>query len=155
MRFLCDAMLGRLARWLRAAGHDALLARDAQQDRDLLETAAQEDRVLLTLDRALAGRRAGQGRVLLLGSERIEAQARELRRRLGVDWLHDPFSRCVVDNAPLRPASAEEVAGLPRKVRGIGGPVARCPLCQRLYWAGDHHHRMRERLERWQAEGGE
>ena len=77
MRFLCDAMLGRLARWLRAAGHDALLARDAQQDRDLLETAAQEDRVLLTLDRALAGRRAGQGRVLLLGSERIEAQARE------------------------------------------------------------------------------
>ncbi|MGC9369983.1 MAG: Mut7-C RNAse domain-containing protein [Paracoccaceae bacterium] len=155
MRFLCDAMLGRLARWLRAAGHDTRLAGGAERDGDLLEAAAREDRILLTLDRGLAGRRAGQGRVLLLGSERIEAQARELRRRLAVDWLHAPFTRCVVDNALLRPANAEEVATLPRKLRAIGGPVARCPLCQRLYWAGDHHHRMRERLERWQAEGAE
>lgn len=145
-------MLGRLARWLRAAGHDTRLADDAAQDRQLLETAARENRILLTLDRGLAGRRAGKGRALLLHSERIEAQARELRRRLGVDWLHAPFSRCVVDNTPLRPASAEEVAVLPRKVRDIGGAVAKCPLCHRLYWAGDHHRRMRERLKRWQEE---
>jgi len=154
MRFLCDAMLGRLARWLRAAGHDTRLADDAADDRHLLQAAAQEDRLLLTLDRRLAGRGAGTGEVVLLHSERVAEQARDLRRRLGVDWLHDPFSRCVVDNTPLRPARPEEVAALPAKVRRLGGPVAKCPRCQRLYWPGDHHRRMRARLETWQGEGG-
>jgi uncharacterized protein with PIN domain len=28
MRFLCDAMLGGLAKWLRAAGYDTYYARD-------------------------------------------------------------------------------------------------------------------------------
>lgn len=154
MRFLCDVMLGRLARWLRAAGHDALLADDAEEDRRLLDMAAEEGRILLTLDRRLARRRAAPGRVVLLHSESVAEQASELRRGLGVDWLRAPFSRCVVDNTLLRPAGAEEVAALPEKVRALGGPVSECPLCHRLYWPGDHHRRMRERLESWQEGGG-
>jgi uncharacterized protein with PIN domain len=154
MRFLCDAMLGRLARWLRAAGHDTRLADEADDDRHLLEIAVREGRILLTLDRRLAGRKAGAGRVVLLHSESVAEQAGELRRGLGVDWLRDPFSRCVVDNTPLRPAGAEQVATLPEKVRALGGPVAECPHCHRLYWPGDHHRRMRERLESWQQGGG-
>ncbi|WP_212524731.1 Mut7-C RNAse domain-containing protein [Actibacterium sp. MT2.3-13A] len=150
MRFLCDAMLGRLARWLRAAGHDTRLAGDAEDDRQLLATAAAEERIVLTRDRGLAARRAGRGRVFLLHGDAIGAQARELRRDLGLDWLHDPFSRCVVDNAPLRAARPEEAAGLPPGPRETGGPVARCPVCGRLYWVGDHHRRMRRRLEGWQ-----
>ena len=152
MKFLCDAMLGRLARWLRAAGHDARFADCADDDRHLLESAIEEGRILLTRDRGLAERKSARGRVLLLQSETVSMQARELKRRLGVDWLYDPFTRCIVDNTPLRVATPEEAAALPGKVRGYGEPFASCPMCRRVYWAGDHHQRMRRRLESWQKE---
>lgn len=50
-RFFCDDHLRRLARWLRAAGYDAAWER-AIDDRALLARCRDEDRVLLTLDRA-------------------------------------------------------------------------------------------------------
>ncbi|WP_343081047.1 Mut7-C RNAse domain-containing protein [Ostreiculturibacter nitratireducens] len=150
--FLCDAMLGRLARWLRAAGHDALLADEESDDAKLLNVAANERRLLLTRDRRMAERNAARGRILVLRAETTEGQARELKRELGIDWLHAPFSRCVVDNTPLRPATEKETAALPAKVRTLGGPVRACPTCGRVYWTGDHHRRMRERLEDWNGD---
>lgn len=152
MKVLCDAMLGRLARWLRAAGHDTRLAGEAEVDRDILETAIDEGRILLTRDVGFAERKAAKGRLLVLQSEGVEDQARELKRRLAVDWLHAPFSRCVMDNAVLRPARAEEIATLPQDVRDLAGTVTACPICGRLYWAGDHHRHMRDRLETWAKE---
>lgn len=149
MRFLCDAMLGRLARWLRAAGHDVRLADGAEEDRDLLTIAAEDGRILLTRDRRLAERNAARGRVFVLDSEALAEQVHALKRGLGVDWLEAPFSRCVVDNTPLRVASPQETATLPGKVRDLGGAVFVCPTCGRLYWAGDHHRHMRDRLEDW------
>ena len=52
MRFLCDAMLGGLAKWLRAAGYDAYYAREGTDvsDRSLTAKALAERRVLLTSD---------------------------------------------------------------------------------------------------------
>jgi hypothetical protein len=37
---------------------------------------------------------------------------------------------------------------LPEGVRGLPGPVRRCPQCGRLYWEGSHVRRMRTALER-------
>src|SRR5215208_6379836 len=50
VRFLCDAMLGGLAKWLRAAGYDAYYAREGTDvsDRTLTAKALRERRVLLT-----------------------------------------------------------------------------------------------------------
>jgi Mut7-C RNAse domain len=52
VRFLCDAMLGGLAKWLRAAGYDVYYAREGTDvsDRTLTAKALQEGRVLLTSD---------------------------------------------------------------------------------------------------------
>jgi uncharacterized protein with PIN domain len=47
--FACDAMLGGLARWLRAAGYDAIWKPDIS-DWDLIRSARYEDRTLLTSD---------------------------------------------------------------------------------------------------------
>jgi uncharacterized protein with PIN domain len=41
VRFACDAMLGGLARWLRAAGYDATWRVDID-DGDLIQQAAQQ-----------------------------------------------------------------------------------------------------------------
>src|SRR5438105_626949 len=48
-RFACDAMLGGLARWLRAAGYDATW-RAGIADWDLIRQARDEGRILLTSD---------------------------------------------------------------------------------------------------------
>ncbi len=55
MRFLVDACAGhRLAEWLRGQGHNVAESRDLGPDpgdRALLELAAVEDRVLVTMDK--------------------------------------------------------------------------------------------------------
>lgn len=151
MKLLCDEMLARLGRWLRAAGYDTLIAANKTDDRDLLETARADGRVLVTRDRALAGRGKGRVRSVLLEGDGVTAQADELRRRLGIDWWRDPFSRCVVDNTPLEAALPPETDGIPRAARARGGPFSTCPTCGRLYWEGSHHKRMAARLKGWQG----
>lgn len=54
MRFLVDRCAGRrLAEWLRAQGHEVLESRSLGRDpgdRDLLETATRQNRILVTID---------------------------------------------------------------------------------------------------------
>ena len=148
MRLLCDAMLARLARWLRAAGYDTEL-RSEGTDHDLIECCRAEERVLVTRDRHLA-RYAGAGsRTVLLVAETVDAQARSLAQTLDIDWMLDPFSRCLVDNVPLQPASNEDRTRLPERARGLAGPFRVCPHCGRLYWPGSHVRRMQRQLEHW------
>lgn len=150
-RFVCDVMLARLARYLRAAGYDTLLAAGHERDADLAACAAAEGRWLLTLDRQILEHKAGQGRVLLLGHGTVEEQARHLAAELNLDWLVRPFSRCLVDNRLLLPAPAERLDDVPALVRASETAFMLCPDCGRVYWAGSHHRRMQAALAAWRA----
>lgn len=152
MRLLCDEMLKGVARWLRAAGYDVAIVTEGAHDDDLLARAAAENRLLLTCDRRLAERAGPDAMVVVLGTESFDGAAGELRDRLRVDWLHAPFTRCLLDNAPLIPAHEEDVAKLRATTRQGGGPITRCPHCGRLYWPGSHVRRMPAKLARAQAE---
>ncbi len=155
MKFLCDEMLHGLARWLRAAGYDTEIAADARRDAALLARARAEERILLTRDRALAAAAGGAVPALLLGEAGLDDTARHLSAVLGVDWQHAPFSRCLVDNAPLAAAPAEDWQRVPQRSRAGGGDLRSCPACGRLYWTGGHVRRMRERLAGWSRRNGE
>ena len=148
MRLLCDEMLAGLARWLRAAGHDAALGPPRTSDRALVELARAENRLLLTRDRTLP--HLAPDLVMLL-PEPLEAQAELLARRLGLNWREAPFTRCLVDNTPLAPASAQALATLPAQTTRLPGPFSTCPVCRRLYWPGSHVRRMAARLNGWAA----
>jgi uncharacterized protein with PIN domain len=150
VRLLCDEMLRGLGRWLRAAGHDTLIARGGTSDLDLLAFARAEGRILLTCDRELARLAGGDPQVVALATEAPDPAAGELSARLGIDWLAAPFSRCLLDNAALRPASERQTEGVPKTAREREGPLLACPECGRVYWPGSHVRRMRARLERWQ-----
>jgi hypothetical protein len=150
MRFLCDRMLVRLGRWLRAAGHDTAIAAAEEADGALIARARAEARTLLTCDRRLKREGAPNDPwVMLLATGAPDAAARELAARLAVDWQAAPFTRCMLDNAVLRPADAAEAARVPDGVPD--GPVMACPACGRLYWPGSHLRRMRRRLADWQG----
>ncbi len=151
MRWLCDRMLERLARWLRAAGHDAASAPEGAPDAELMRMAEREERILLTRDRALAARPGGL--VLLIeGEDGAEAEALDLgRKRPELDWRLAPFTRCLMDNALLGPALPGDLARMPGKAQALEGPFRICPACGRLYWPGSHVKRMSARLDRFAA----
>ncbi len=149
VRLICDEMLLRLGRWLRAAGYDTAIAESGADDAALLARCAAEERVLVTRDRQLATRAEAFVPVLLLAEDTIDEQARALAAMLGIDWQCAPFTRCVIDNAVLDPAPPEAMGEVPPRSREAGGTLLRCPACGRLYWPGGHVRRMRERLTAW------
>ena len=151
IRFLCDGMLARLCRRLRAAGYDTEIAGPDDHDGGLLARAIDQGRLLLTCDRKMAERRSASGHVVVLPSNGLDGTARALMDRVPVDWLRDPFSRCLIDNARLRPANPRELCRLPPRARDIGSEeIFVCPVCDRIYWPGSHVRRMHEQLRRWQ-----
>jgi uncharacterized protein len=151
VRFLCDEMLVRLGRWLRAAGHDTLIASPGDLDVELIARAEEESRILLTRDRALLERASGNS-LALIWPDKVPDQAILLRQRLGLDWLAAPFTRCLVDNCLLE--ESKPGADIPQAARMLPGPFRHCPCCGRDYWPGSHVRRMMERLAVWnRAEG--
>lgn len=149
MRLLCDEMLRGLGRWLRAAGYDTAIAEEGSSDRDLLSRAAAEDRVLLTRDRHLAAIAPKNVRLVLFSHGSMDEDACALRETLGIDWRRAPFTRCLIDNALLRPTEACQAEAVPEKALALGGPLRACPVCGRVYWLGSHVRRMEARLATW------
>jgi uncharacterized protein with PIN domain len=144
-RFLVDAMLGRLARWLRYLGYDTVY--DAENPDDVLaRRALAEGRVLLTRDRGLLERWRPPDAVLVQG-DRPAHQLRQVVRELGLGWREPRGARCTLCNEPLKPDEADEAAGRvpPYVHRRHAGSFTRCPKCGRFYWPGTHAERM-ERL---------
>jgi uncharacterized protein with PIN domain len=139
-------MLRGLGRWLRAAGYDTAVAEGGGTDAEIIARCAAESRTLITRDRHLEARGQGRVPVVRLAEDSIEAQGRALRSALNIDWEYAPFTRCLVDNAPLDPASPEMAAQVPPDSRAAGGPLRLCPECRRLYWPGGHVRRMQARL---------
>jgi len=144
MRFLCDEMLVRLARLLRAAGYDTYLASGGEPDAALLRLAREEGRILLTRDKQLA---ADAPESVLIEGRGVDEEAERLSRGVVLDWNFAPFTRCVMDNARLRAATLDEIDRMPESARAGQGPFRACPACGRLYWPGSHVRRMGERLD--------
>lgn len=152
-RLLCDEMLGGLARWLRAAGYDAALAEPGQPDAELLTRCRAEARTFVSRDRRLVQAARAQGQAVLLTNDDVDGQALALAGALGLDWTFAPFTRCLVDNAPLQPADETDLANIPAQSRTLPGPFRKCPACGRVFWPGSHARRMRRQLERWRDVG--
>ncbi|MGZ9093004.1 MAG: Mut7-C RNAse domain-containing protein [Rhodoplanes sp.] len=135
-RFLCDEMLAGLGRWLRIAGYDTVIAARGCRDRDLVEQAHAEQRILLTRDRRLVEIRRANDRTIVLQGNGVDACAKELAQRLSLDWSLDPLSRCTLRNTPLDLADHRLLGFLPPRIRTLGSTAKACPRCGRLYWEG-------------------
>ena len=149
-RFLCDVMLARLARYLRAAGLDTTLAIESATDAETLREAIDEDRWLLTADRKITEHKAAKGRVIQLPFGSLDLQAAVLSGQFDIDWLSHAFTRCLIDNTPLLGADDAALQRVPLDARMADKPVRICPVCARVYWRGSHYKRMRRKLAEWQ-----
>jgi uncharacterized protein with PIN domain len=154
IRFACDAMLGSLARWLRAAGYDAFW-QEGIDDWDLVRLALREGWTLLTSDTGIfriGCVRDGELPSLFIppGMDR-EGQLAFVLRELNLS-VREP--RCM--------ACGGELAEVPRaEVRDRVPPASfarqehfyQCERCGRVLWQGTHWQRIAGVLERVRGPG--
>ncbi len=148
MQFLCDRMLGTLAKWLRILGHDAAYARDGD-DAALLERAAGEERILLTRDKELADRTDS---AVLIESTELEEQLRRVVAACGVALREDAMlTRCTLCNREVVSVDKAAVEDMvPDHAYRTHERFWRCPSCGRVYWKGTHWDNMRRFIRRLQ-----
>jgi uncharacterized protein with PIN domain len=146
-RFLCDAMLGSLARWLRFFGFDASFFDSGVPDAALARNARDEGRWLLTRDRELA---AEGPRSMLVRSEDLESQLVEVFDRLGIrPEASLDRARCGECNGELVAVGRDELREtVPPFVLETAPRFRRCVGCRRIYWSGSHSERILETMAR-------
>jgi hypothetical protein len=141
LRFVADAHLGGLARFLRMLGFDTL-HRNAFSDVEIRRLAETEGRIVLTRDRELLKCRE-IARGAYVRALKPEAQLREVAWRYGLEAHRRPFSLCLACNLPLQPAERSAVAArVPPAVLELHEHFVRCPGCNGVFWPGSHHRRM-------------
>ncbi|MCL7940535.1 Mut7-C ubiquitin/RNAse domain-containing protein [Halomonas sp. ATCH28] len=146
-RFLLDAQLGRLARYLRLLGFDCHYRNDIG-NAELAARADKEQRVVLTRDRLLLKRK----RIRLAHYVRADEpwqQVEEVCREFDLRPVSAPFTRCTHCNGRLAAVAKEAVIDrLEPLTRQYVDDFLQCEGCGRLYWHGSHVARMKERVER-------
>jgi uncharacterized protein with PIN domain len=146
-RFICDAMLGKLAKWLRVLGYDTTYRPDLD-DAELVRLSWLEGRIILTRDTRLAARKVAR-RNLVIAHDHVERQLEQVVKQLRLKVEQTAFTRCLVCNEELFAVDKEAVRNLvPPFVFATHDSFARCPNCGRHYWKGTHWQQMLERLRK-------
>jgi uncharacterized protein with PIN domain len=106
--FIVDAMLGKLATWLRLLGYDTMYSAKLHDD-DILRIAQEEGRVLLTSDAILAGRGENAGVETMLVRGSVDEEVASVFKKYEITPEADPStSRCTKCNGELTHISEDE-----------------------------------------------
>jgi len=145
-RFVVDANLGQLARYLRLLGFDATY-RNNFTDAEVAQIASREKRIVLTRDRALL-----RHKVITHGyfvrAVKPREQVREILARLDLYGALRPFTRCLLCNGELEAVDKEAVLHqLEPKTKKFYDRFRRCKACGQAYWKGSHFNRMEKLCE--------
>lgn len=145
-RFVLDVHLGKLARYLRLLGFDALYRNDLD-DPTIIALSLRERRIILTRDKGIL-KNGSVTHGYWLRETRPREQVREVVRVFDLGRLIRPFSRCLDCNGELQPVAKEAIRELlPPLVQERYEEFACCQKCAKIYWAGSHYERMRDLVE--------
>jgi uncharacterized protein with PIN domain len=150
-KFIADSNVGKLARWLRMLGYDAVFF-EGDDDAYMIDQALKENRVVLTRDTQIMKRgviASGRLKAILIESDRPEEQIMQVIESLHLDYRSKPFTICLECNSPLEERSKEEIKDrVPPYVFKTQQQYMECPVCHRIYWRGTHWQAMLGKLER-------
>jgi hypothetical protein len=149
MKFICDTMLGKLAKYLRIVGVDTSYSNFSSWSL-IISSAAAEQRTILTrrTNLLLSGQQAAC--YVIQGNYPYEQLQDVIRHfSLQVDSSRF-FTRCLLCNQLLVAVDKASVAGsIPAYVFSTVNDFVRCPQCAKIYWKGTHYGNMLKRLEKY------
>ncbi|MFW9847261.1 MAG: Mut7-C RNAse domain-containing protein [Candidatus Thorarchaeota archaeon] len=150
--FIVDAMLGKLALWLRLAGHDTIYSTEIHDD-DLLDIAEREGRVLLTADAELHSRAQESGIESRLLRGNVDDRVAMVFKEFNIPPLIDPSeSRCSKCNGVLEKIDESEK----EKIRDLVHEQTfnhydvfwLCRDCNGVYFQGGQWENIKEYMDR-------
>ncbi len=137
IRFAADRSLGRLSKWLRILGFDALYETD--DSGTAFKAFGEEGRILLT--RITGYRKRLQNLPLIfIHHDRVRDQLRQVVDSVPVFRTDIRlFSRCIRCNLPLQPAERSNLYGsVPEYIWQTHERFKKCTGCGRTFWRGTH-----------------
>jgi uncharacterized protein len=147
-KFITDASLRRLAKWLRLLGYDTIVfAKEA--GRDLLRQANAEGRIVLTKRHDMTERQFS-GILYLITDIDVGLQLKNVIERFSLQTDRQKmFGICLECNEKLNTVSREEVRDLvPKYVFENCTEYNRCPRCLKIYWMGTHQRNALKFMEK-------
>lgn len=146
-RFVADAHLGRLARYLRLLGFDTRYENDPG-DEALANITSRERRILLSRDRALLMRKEIDHGCYVRENRPLD-QLAYVMNRCDLYRMVQPFTRCMKCNGTLRgvPKAAVAAQLLPA-TRMHYEQFWQCTGCHQVYWRGSHYARLEKLAHR-------
>ena len=146
-KFIADAMLGRLARWLRVLGCDVEYFPEIG-DAELVDKALHGGRLILTRDTLLVRRKGARDNHFFVTGDHYRDQIRQVVDHFAIDTGERLLTRCLECNVLLTEIDKSNVYGrVPPYVYATQAEFRACPACGRLYWPGTHRERMLKELE--------
>jgi len=151
-RFILDAHLGKLARYLRMLGFDCLFRNDFE-DSDIIDISVKEKRIILTRDKLLLkSKRITHG--YFVRSTEKHQQLREVVRKFDLYSQFKSFTRCMTCNSELVPRKKQDIKHeVPPDVARCFDIFYYCPSCRKVYWKGSHFKRMEAGIRELVKEG--
>lgn len=146
-QFIADAMLGKLARWMRVMGCDVEYFPEIS-DRALSERAQRGNRIILTRDTRLVQQKVNRGNAFLVLGDHCPDQLRQVVQAFAIDPFTGLLSRCLRCNMLLVPIEKNDLAGkVPPYVFKTQDRFETCPQCRKIYWKATHVEQMIGRLK--------
>jgi uncharacterized protein with PIN domain len=159
MKFLLDAMLGKLARFLRIFGYDTIYANDLIgffnldpiPDQNLIEYAEKDNRIIITKDYPL--HRQYSEKSIFLEGKGVYNYLDQLRELLGLNFeFNIEQARCSNCNSKLK--KVEDIQSIKdlvlKETFTHYHEFFQCKnvKCNKIYWKGSHIEDIEKRLEK-------
>jgi uncharacterized protein len=147
-KFITDASLARLAKWLRLLGYDTVIfTREA--GRALLRQADAEGRTVLTRRRDMTERQFA-GTLLLIKDVVVGHQLNNVIESFSLKIDREKmFGICLECNEKLQFVAKKEVSDLvPPFVFANCNKYNQCPRCSKIYWMGTHARNVLKFMEK-------
>ncbi len=140
-RFILDAHLGKLAKYLRMVGFDCLYKNDFE-DTTIVKITLNENRIILTRDKPLL-RSPKIQHGYYVRSIFPKMQFIEVIEKFDLTSQLHPFTRCIVCNHPIEKVSKAGIRErIPQDTYHHFHDFYICKVCDKVYWQGSHYDRM-------------
>jgi hypothetical protein len=148
IKFITDATLAGLAKWLRLLGFDTVVY-GSEAGRPMMRQAQSQGRILLTRRRDMRERQFA-GDLFLLPEASTGQQLSFVIRKYSLKINSQKMHRtCLICNQRLHPVGRDDVRNLvPTFVFENCEQYQQCDCCGKIYWPGTHVQNALQFLEK-------